>query len=107
MAIRVKFVPYGEHAKVKIVGDGQDMDVVSVTHGEDFRVKRVQEGEVFKVRLLPDKGESKQITKKPDRKKSDSKLNTLISYTYNGSVPDLSQVRVFRPITEKLWKNEK
>ena len=92
MAIRVKFVKYGEHAKVKVVDEGEDMVVVPVKGGEDLRVRKVDSGEVFKVKVVR------------------STASTLISYAYSqpkgltNSVPDLRTIRVFRPLSEDVKK---
>ena len=92
MAIRVKFVKYGEHARVKVVDSGEDMAVLPVKGGEDLRVKKVDSGEVFKVKVVR------------------NTASTLISYAYSeptglsSSVPDLKNIRVFRPLSEDLKK---
>ena len=92
MAIRVKFVRYGEHAKVKVVNEGEDMVVVPVKGGEDLRVRKVDSGEVFKVKVVR------------------NTASTLISYAYSQpselatSVPDLRTIRVFRPLSEDMKK---
>ena len=93
MPIRVKFVSVGEHAKVKVVkGDEpHDMEVISVKEGEDIRVKRVESGEVFKVKVVT------------------AKTQSLIAFIYtpdargNLVVPDLSRVRVYRPLSPSVF----
>ena len=87
MVIKVRFVKFGEHAKVKVVNseESADMDVISVVNGEDIRVKRVESGETFKVRLTSNTG-LKNHTKK-----------TLISYSMGrDGISDLSEIRAYQ-----------
>ena len=92
MPIRVKFVEVGEHAKVKVVESGEDMEVIAVKGGEDIRVKKVESGEVFKVKIVT------------------AKTSSLISYAYSTPeglttrVPDLSTIRVYRPLSANMKK---
>lgn len=88
MAIRVKFVEFGEHAKVKVVGQNEkaDMEIISVAGGEDIRVKRVESGEVFRVKFA-----------------GNNKLNnTLVAYSMgDDNTFDMSRIRVFRLLEDK------
>lgn len=56
MPTKVKFVEYGEQAKVKIVDWGEDIEVIPVEFGEQMRVKIVEWGEDLKVKITQDTG---------------------------------------------------